>query len=202
MGRISNVCCGFLKFNWTNLFCFVFFNLECCYFSVCVTFHRLSHMQTCRGRSTPTCCGLQGPRCISLATVCRATPHVTNTCCQQRSGARSLTQNQLLPPVWIFCLSELQTAQSPLMSSSWPLLKRQQKATRPAAPPFPRPINRARRLIFFCRHHLGRSRKPPKLSPVSLTCSRRPSPSNPVNWSRRPPLPRLSLVPSGPLWGR
>lgn len=155
-------------------------------------------MQTCRGRSTLTCCGLQGHQCISMKTVCRAALHITNTCCQQRRGAHSSTQNQLLPPVWIFCLSNLQTAQSPLMSSSWLPLKRQQKTTRPVAPPFLRPINQVRRLIFFCRHHLERSRKPPKLSLVTLTCSRRSSPSNPVTWSRLLLLPRLSLMASSP----
>lgn len=155
-------------------------------------------MQTCRGRSTLTCCGLQDQRCISLTTVCRAALHLRHTCCQQR-GAHSSAQKQLRPPVWTFCLSNLQTAPSPLMSSSWLPLKRQPKTTRPAAPPFLRPINRVRRLIYFCRHHLERSRKPPKLSVVALTCWRRSSPSNPVTWARLLLLPRLGLVVSSPL---
>lgn len=166
-------------------------------------------MQTCRGRSTLTCCGLQEHQCISLRTVCRAALHIANTCCQQRRGAHSSTQKQLLlPPVWIFCLSELQTAQSPLMSSSWLPLKRQQKTARPAAPPFLRPINRVRRLIFFCRHRLERSRKAPNLPLVALTCSRRSRPSDPFTWSLLLLpllllllLPRLSLrASSSPLW--
>lgn len=107
----------------------------------------------------------------------RAALHVSlkNTRCRQMNGAFNTIQ--LLPPAFISYLSTrnlgLQTARSPLMSSSWPLLKRQEKKARrhSAAPPFLHLINLQRHLMFSSRHRLERGRKPPKLYRPALTYS-------------------------------
>lgn len=107
----------------------------------------------------------------------RAPLHVfiKNTHCCQMNGAFNTIQ--LLPPAVISYLSTrnlgLQTARSPLMSSSWPLLKRREKKARPhsAAPPFLHLINVPRHPMFSSRHRLERGRKPPKLYRPALTYS-------------------------------
>lgn len=164
------------------------------------------------------CCELLGLRllCSSLRRIRRSSRgllHVSkiNTCCHQRRGAHNTIQYQLLPPACIlypsakYPSSSLQTAQSPLMSSSWPLLKRQQKKARwhSAAPPFLRLVNRLRHLMFSSRRRLERGRKTPKLFVVTLTylslARSRSNPSNSVTWSQHRPLPLLSLLVFGPL---
>lgn len=136
---------------------------------------------------------------------------IINTCCHQMRGAHNTTQYQLLPPACSLSLSNKcpssspQAAQSPLMSSSWPLLKCQEKKARwhPAAPPCLRLINLLRRLMFSSRHRLERGRKPPKrflaaLTYLSLVHSRS-KPSTSVTWSQYHLLLLLSLLVSGPL---
>lgn len=134
---------------------------------------------------------------------------IINTCRHQMRGAYNTIQYQLLPPACSLYLSTKypssspQTAQTPLMSSSWPLLKLQEKKARwhAAAPPFLRLINLLRRLMFSSRHHSGKGRKPPKLFLVTLTylslVRSRSKPSNSVTWSQYHLLLLHSLLVSG-----
>ncbi len=132
---------------------------------------------------------------------------IISTCCHQNNTI----QYQLLPPACSLSPSTKcpssgpQTAQSPLMSSSWPLLKCQEKKARwhPAPPPCLRLVNLMRRLMFSSRHPLERGRKPPKQFLAALTYlslgESRSKPSNSVTWSLYHLLLLLSLLAFGPL---
>lgn len=134
-----------------------------------------------------------------------------NTCWHQTREAYHTLRYQLRPPACVAYLatkypsSSPQTAQSPLMSSSWPLLKRQQKKVgwHSAAPPFLRLTDLLRCLMFSSRHRLERGRKPPKLFLVTLTylslLHSRSGLSNSVTWSQYHLLLLLSLSVLGPL---
>lgn len=132
------------------------------------------------------CCKLQRPQllCSSLRRIkgegsSRGQLHVPmiNTRCHQMRGAYITAQHQLLPPTCIlfpstkYPSSSPQIALSPLMSSSWPLLKCQEKKARwhSAVPHFLRLINLLRHLMFSSRHRLERGRKPSKLFLATLT---------------------------------
>lgn len=101
---------------------------------------------------------------------------IISTRCHQMEGAYNTTQHQRLPPACTLYLPTKcpsfspQTAQLPLMSSSWLLLRHQEKKARwhSAAPPLFRLVNLLRHLMFSSRHRLERGRKPPKLFPVTL----------------------------------
>lgn len=125
-----------------------------------------------------------------------------NTCCHQMTAAQHPTQYPLLPPACLLFLStqcpscSLQTARSPLMSSSWLLSKRQQKRARcpSAAPPSASRTNLLTHPISSSRHRLERGRKPPKLALTYL--NRRLKPANSVPRSQSRPVPSVPV--SGP----
>lgn len=131
---------------------------------------------------------------------------ITNTRCPQWRGAYDTIRHRPLPPPCISYLSTKcpssspQTAQSPQMFSSWPLLKRQEKKAgwHSAAPPVLRLINLVRHLMFSSRRRLERGRKPPELSLVtpaylSLVHSRS-NPPNSITWSQHHLPLLLSLL--------
>lgn len=124
------------------------------------------------------------------------------TCWHQTREAYNTLLHQLCPLsciVYPATSSSPLTARSPLTSSSWPLLKRQQKKVgwHSAAPPPVRLTDLLRRPMFSSRHRLERGRKPPKLFLVTLTClsllHNRSGPSNSVTWSQYHLLLLLSL---------